>query len=78
MPRYTVRTAISIGFGRKSVLQTTLSAASARAAINAGHRQWNRDGYDGPFLGTSAENVDDAHDYESATLGAEPSQEQTG
>lgn len=68
--RYTVKTVIDNGRGFPIHLQREVVADSAEQAIRAGIRLWGEhgDGYPGPFRGTSAENVDDAHDYARDTI----------
>lgn len=69
MPKYIVKTVIDNGRGYPIHLQRTITARSAEQAVSAAHREWGEtDGYPGPFRGTSAEGVDDPHDYFRSTL----------
>lgn len=68
MKTYTVKTVLDNGRGFPIHLQREIRAQSADDAIRRGHREWTADGYPGPFRGTSAENVEDAHDYTRDTV----------
>jgi hypothetical protein len=63
MPKYTVETAMDNGRGFTLHHVLHITASTAVEAIRRGHRVWTREGWPGPFRFTSAENVDDPHDY---------------
>ena len=65
--KYTVKTSIECGFSFIN-LQYELAAPNADEAIRRGHRYWTAEGYSGPFRYTSAENIEDAHDYKRSTV----------
>ncbi len=67
MPKYTVKTCVDCGFSTL-YFERTITAKSPDEAIRKGHRAWSADGYSGPFRGTSAENVEDGHDYARSTV----------